>query len=147
MDSITLSLPKSRNVRGCMIKRMPLGAYLQAIQTIKDFPKDIAARMIPEGDLGTLLEQLKHVDRNLMIDLLLKAMAIVPEQMVTLIARLTGIPEKKLMTDAAIGADGLAEILDAWLEVNGAENFLRAASHAGQTIKTLAATLKHGYNG
>lgn len=146
MDSISLSLPVARNVRGYMIRRMPLGAYLQAIQTIKDFPRDIAARMIPEGDLGTLLEQLKHVDRNMMIDLLLKAVAVVPEQMFALIARLTGIPQKKLLTDEAIGADGLAEILDAWLEVNGAENFLRAASHAGQTIKTLAATLKRGYN-
>jgi len=146
-DSITLSLPQSREVRGCVIKRMPLGAYLSALQTLKDFPQETAAKLIPEGDIGTLLERLKHIDRQMLTELFLNALAVLPEQMIALIAKLTGIPSKKLLTDTDIGLDGLAEIVDAWLEVNGAENFFRAASRTARTIKQLAATLNAGYKG
>ena len=147
MNSVNLSLPQERTVRGYTIKRMPLGVYLQALKTLQDFPRDVIAQLLPEGDVGQLLVTLKHIDRAGLLDLAMKALAVVPEQAIGLMAKLTGIPQKKLLTDPAIGADGLAELVDAWLEVNGAENFLRAASHAGHTVKTLAATLRAGYKG
>ena len=147
MNSVELSLPKSKTVRGYEIKRMPLGAYLQALQLMQEFPRDVAAKMLPNGNVSALLEQLKTLDREATVDLILRALAIIPEQLMGLIARLTGIARNKLLNDPEIGADGLAEIIDAWLEVNGAENFIRAAAHAGQTITTLAAALKTGSKG
>ncbi len=147
MDSIAMSLPLEKTVRGYTIQRMALGAYLKALKQIQAFPRELVARLLPEGDLGRLLEQLKHIDRDGVIDLMLKSLSLVPEQTLELIAGLTGIPQEKLLTDPGIGADGLAEIIDVWLEVNGAENFSRAASHAGKTIKALAATLRAGSKG
>ncbi len=147
MDSISMSIPEEKTIRGYAIKRLPLGAYLKALQQIQTFPRDVIARLIPDGDVGKLLEKLKGIDRSGIADLFLQAATVIPEQAMPMIAQLTGIPQKKLLTDPAIGADGLAEILDAWLEVNGAENFLRAASHAGKTIRALAATLRAGSKG
>ena len=143
-DSIDLSLPQSREVRGCMIKRMPLGTYLVALQTLKNWPAETAAKLLPDGDLNGMLERLKHIDRPMLVELLMHAFAVLPEQLLALVAQLTGIPVKKLHTDPAIGLDGLAEIVDAWLEVNGAENFLRAASRAMHTVQQIAASLKPG---
>ena len=67
--------------------------------------------------------------------------------MVGLIAALTEIPEDTLRNDPQIGADGLLEIVDAFLEVNAAENFIRAAGRLRQHIGRLAATLKPGSSG
>lgn len=143
-NSIDLSLPKERTVRGYTIKRMPIGAYLKALQTLQDFPRDVAAKLLPSGNVLALLEQLKKIDRATLADLAIKALTIVPEQCMGLVCQLTGIPKAKLLTDADIGMDGLAEIVDAWLEINGAENFLRAAKSATGKIAQYAAALKAG---
>ncbi|HPJ01773.1 MAG TPA: hypothetical protein PKU80_02905 [Candidatus Limiplasma sp.] len=147
MNSIDVSLPRSVTVRGQVIRRMPLGRYLQAIRMLEGFPREVAMRLVPDGTIAAALEALKTLDREKLLDLLLKALTVVPEQMVGLIAALTEIPEDTLWNDPQIGADGLLEIVDAFLEVNAAENFIRAAGRLRQHIGRLAATLKPGSSG
>lgn len=147
MNSIDVSLPRSVTVRGQEIRRMPLGKYLQAIRLLESFPRELAAKLAPDRDIAGALEALKTLDRETLIDLALKALGVVPEQAVMLIAALTEIPADTLLSDERIGADGLAEIVDAWLEVNAAENFIRAAGRLRQKIGRLAATMKPGFKG
>ena len=47
-----------------------------------------------------------------------------------LVSRFSGIPEKELREDPAIGLDGLVEILQAIFEVNGWGNVLAAVREA-----------------
>ncbi len=147
MNSIDVSLPRSVTVRGCEIKRMPLGKYLQAIRLLETFPRETAEKLLPDGDLAGMLETLRTLDRGKLIDLTLKALAVVPLQAVKLIAALTDIPQERLMNDEAIGADGLMEILDAWFTVNDTETFIQAAGRVRQKISRFAATLKPGCKG
>jgi hypothetical protein len=147
MNSIDVSLPRSVTVRGCEIRRMPLGKYLQAIRTLETFPRTAAEKLTPDGDLAGMLDTLKTLDRGKLIDLALKALAVVPDQIMELIAALTDIPLDKLMGDETIGADGLMEILDAWLTVNDTENFILAAGRVRRRISRFAATFKPGFKG
>jgi len=147
MNSIDVSLPRSVTVRGCEVRRMPLGRYLQAIRLLETFPRETAEKLVPDGDIAGVLEALRTPDRSRLIDLALRALAVVPGQAVALIAALTDIPEDRLLNDEVIGADGLMEIAEAWLEVNDAENFWAAAGRVRQTISRFAATLKAGCKG
>ena len=147
MNSIDVSLPRSVTVRGCEVRRMPLGKYLQAIRLLETFPRETAEKLVPDGDITGVLSALKTLDRAALIDLALKALAIIPAQAVALLAALTDIPQDRLLNDDAIGADGLLEILEAWLEVNAAENFLSAANRVGRKLHRFAATLKAGSSG
>ena len=147
MNSIDVSLPQSVRVRGQDIRRMPLGKYLQAIRLLERFPRETAAKLVPDGDVSAVLSALKTLDRQALIDLGLKAMTIVPQQAVQLVSVLTEISEDTLLNDPQIGADGLIEILEAWLEVNAVENFTKAANRVGKQIKQFAATLKPGCKG
>jgi hypothetical protein len=147
MNSIDVSLPRSVTVRGCEVRRMPLGKYLQAIRLLETFPRETAEMLVPGGDIADVLELLKTPDRSRLIDLALKALAVVPGQAVALIAELTEIPQERLLNDESIGADGLLEIAEAWLKVNDAENFLSAAGRVRQRIGRFAATLKAGSKG
>ncbi|MBN1778451.1 MAG: hypothetical protein JW811_10055 [Clostridiales bacterium] len=147
MNSIDVSLPRSVTVRGQEIRRMPLGKYLQAIRLLESFPREAAEKLVPDGDIAGVLETLKTLDRRKLIDLALKALAVVPKQAVELIAALTEIPEETLLNDERIGADGLMEILDAFFEVNAAENFTLAAGRVRRKISRFAATLKPGSSG
>ncbi len=147
MQSIDLSLPRSVTVRGYELRRLSLGKYLQAIGMLESFPRDVAQKLMPEGDISGVLELLKTLDRDALADLVLKALAVVPQQAVRLIAALTEIPGERLLNDEAIGADGLMEIIEAWLEVNAAENFIRAAGRVRRRISRFAATAKAGSSG
>ena len=147
MNSIDVSLPRSVTVRGYEIRRMPLGKYLQAIRLLETFPRELAEKLTPEGDIAGVLEGLKTPDRNKLIDLALKALAVAPQQAAALIAELTDIAEDTLLNDEAIGADGLVEIAEAWLQVNGAENFMLAAGRLRQRISRFAATRQAGCKG
>ena len=147
MNSIDVSLPRSVTVRGYEVRRMPLGKYLQAIRMLETFPRAAAEKLTPDGDLAGVLDTLRTLDRGKLIDLALRALAVVPDQAMELIAALTDIPQERLINDEAIGADGLMEILDAWLTVNDTENFIRAAGRVRQRISRLAATLQPGCKG
>ncbi len=147
MNAMDVSLPKSVTVRGCVIRRMPLGRFLQAIRLLETFPRETAEKLVPDGDLGVVMETLRTLDRQKLIDLMLKALAVVPAQAVALIAQLTEIPLEQLLNDEAIGADGLLEIAEAWLTVNDAENFTRAAGRVRRLISRAAAAMKTGSKG
>lgn len=147
MNSIDLSLPRSVMVRGCEVRRMPLGKYLQAVSLLEAFPRALAEKLTPEGDLAGALDALKGLDRGKLIDLALKALAVVPDQALELIAELTDISKERLLQDETIGADGLLEILDAWLTVNDTENFIQAAGRVRRRIGRFAAALKTGSKG
>ena len=147
MNSIDVSLPGNVTVRGCEIRRMPLGKFLQAIRLLETFPRETAEKLTPGGDLAGVMEMLRTLDRGKLIDLAFKALAVVPAQMVALIAQLTEIPQERLLNDAAIGADGLLEIIEAWLEVNDLGNFMRAAGRVRGQISRAAAGMRTGSKG
>ena len=73
MNSIDVSLPRSITVRGQVIRRMPLGRYLQAIRLLEGFPREVAIRLVPDGNIAAALEALKTLDRAKLLDFMLKS--------------------------------------------------------------------------
>ncbi len=144
-DSIGLSLPQSQTVRGYEIHRAPLGTFLQTVKQLQDFPEQMMKSLFPGMDLQAILLALKTSDSDFLGKLIVRALSIVPEQALKLIAKLTDIPETKLKSDPQIGIDGLAEIVLAWFEVNQIENFMRTAS--GLLAKTKALVAKEANTG
>ncbi|HNX63135.1 MAG TPA: hypothetical protein PKN45_10885 [Candidatus Limiplasma sp.] len=148
LNSIRLSIPKDKKVRGYVVKRMPLGAYLKALEALQDFPQEIAMKLIPNcTGIDQVLVYFKTITKNSLVTMIVGLMSVVPEKFIELVSQLTEIPYDSMIDDPNIGLDGLAEIVAAWLEVNGTENFLRAASQAIETGTKFAATLKSGSKG
>lgn len=125
-NSIRSSLPHEKYVRGYAIKRLPLGRYLSAMESVKDAPSRLLKELFPDLNAGQVLEKLRTIRPDEVRQLLSKLMTVAPEILLTLLAELTDIPYERLRDDPNIGLDGLAEILDALFEVNKMENFLQA---------------------
>ncbi|MDD3410520.1 MAG: hypothetical protein PHY12_06890 [Eubacteriales bacterium] len=125
--SAALSLPKARKVRGYTIERMPIGRFLQAMQTLQEAPETLTRALFPDSDARDVMAQLGKLNRESLQALAVRALGVVPGFAVRLFAELSGIEEEKLLADPDVGLDGLAEMLDAWLDVNGIENFMKAA--------------------
>ena len=137
--SAAKSLPEERAVRGYTIRRMPIGRFIKAIQTLQGVPETILGTLFPDDDLSGISERLRTLDKAGLMQLFARALAALPETALALISELTDIPLDRLTDDPAIGLDGLMEIANAWLEVNRIENFFAAASALMQKSKALAA--------
>ena len=139
-----LSLPQCRKVRGYTIKRMPIGAYIAALEKLQSFPAEAMEAVFPGMNADEILKQLKTIDTAMIGQIAVRAFTALPKHAAALVAALTEIPEDKLLNDPAIGLDGLAEIIDAWLAVNKIENFIRAARKLIVRTKVQAANTSNG---
>lgn len=127
--SVALSLPKERVIRGYTLRRMPIGQFLKAAQLLRQLPGEWLARLTRGG--GRLdAEGLK--ERFLLLATELPCYA------VALFAQLSGLEEKRLLEDEAVGLDGLMELVEGWLELNGIENFIKAAGALQGKVRSLA---------
>ena len=126
-NTIAVSLPKARTVRGYAIERMPIGRMLAAMQTLQDAPTELVRLLFPEGKKDDVIREITSMTKERFQALLLRAAATLPDYIVRVFAQLSGIAEERLLNDPAIGLDGLVEMIDAWIEVNGIANFIRTS--------------------
>ncbi len=131
MNTITLSLPKTKHVRGYAIRKLPLGAYAEALEAINTMPADLIRSCFPEAE-GDPFQGLSSLTGDALISILTRALAAVPSHAFALLSNLLEIDVETLKTDRAIGLDGIAEMLSAWVEVNDVENFLKAVHALSQ---------------
>ena len=125
-SSTALSLPGIKKIRGYTIKKMPLGDFLKATQTLQDFPRELMAAIFPGESPDDIFAALKAVDKETAMQLIVRAFLAIPERMVGLFAELSGLNRDTLLNDKKLGPDGFMELVTAWVEVNGIENFMAA---------------------
>lgn len=126
-DAVSLSLPREKNVRGYAIRRMPIGQFLTALQTLREMPGELLDTLMPGLTPKTMLSRFRTMSAQELKTMLVRMVTVLPGYGVSLLARLMGVEESALLRDEMIGLDGLAEMLEAWMDVNGIENFIRAA--------------------
>ena len=133
--SAALSIPMSETVRGYKIERLPLGKYMQALEALRSAPEAIMQACFPGMDAAQILARLKVLDKDALIALMMRAIAVVPGEAVNLLSLLAGVSQAALLDDAAIGLDGAAEMLEAFWRLNGIENFTQAAARMAAQFK------------
>lgn len=136
--SVQLSIEKSRRVRGYEIRRLPLGKYLQAIEAMKETPAQLMEACYPGKTATQVLAEMKTISTDGVAALFTRLMMAMPETAVHLLSVLTGIDEETLKADEEIGLDGAAEMIEAFLELNRIENFIRAVRELASQIRTAA---------
>ena len=140
-DKVTaaVSLGKSMTVRGYVIRRLPLGKYLEMIEMMKALPQTLMQACFPEKSALEILMQLKNIDAAMLGEIAVRAMAAAPAEAVRILSHCTGIDEETLLTDEYIGLDGAAEMAEAVYEINQLGNFtkavLRLAAKAKESAK------------
>jgi hypothetical protein len=126
---------------------MPLGAFLEATEKLQNLPGELLSVCFPGQPPAAVLEQLANLDETTLQSMISNALVAAPKHVVPVVAELSGIPEEKLIGDPDIGLDGLAEIVDAWIEVNGIVNFIGAARTITGKVKAAVANYRQPGNG
>ena len=126
---------------------MPIGAFLEACSLLEELPGTALRLLFPEKQEGDILAELAGLDKDKLQELFLRALAVLPGEMVRLFAKLSGVEEQALLEDARIGLDGLGEMAEAWLEVNGIENFIKTMGALGKRAQALMGGASTGSRG
>ncbi len=126
-DTATFSLPREKIIRGYPIRRMPIGQFLVALETLRELPGELLDTLLPGLTPGTLSARLKTLTADELKEMAIRLVTVLPGYGVRLLSQLMGIEEQALLGDEKIGLDGLGEMLTGWMEVNGIENFIKAA--------------------
>lgn len=134
-DKAKLSLGAGKSVCGIEIKKLPIGAYLKALERIKEIPGEFLDTVFQGRNFNEILNELGSIDNDDLKALLGSMMFAAPKYIVAVVAELTGVDEKRLIEDEAIGLDGLVEIIDAFIEVNRLGKFISQARGLFTKIK------------
>lgn len=135
--SVFTSVPAEKKIRGYAIKRMPIGAYLRAVQVLEALPSTVLSALFPDEDAGAILSRFARLDKEGLQALFVRALTVLPEQLLEILSVLFDVPKEKLMNDPTLGLDGLCELLDAWITINGIENFIKAAGALWEKVRKM----------
>ena len=135
------SLGKRRTACGYEIRQMPLGAYLRALESIKDLPEDFMRAVFGDITPREALELLTNFDEAAILTTIRAALTTAPRYVLRFLAEISGVSEDILETDEEIGLDGLMEIIMAVIEVNDLKNFFRRVKQIASALGLNKASL------
>ena len=136
-DLFRKSIPQSKNVHGIEIKKLPLGAYLDAIDSIKNLPEILLQNSFPGLTPDEVLAKFKTMDQDALLEVAGNLLATVPEQTLRFVAKLIGIEYETLRNDPEIGLNGIKDIVIAFWKLNDMASFFADVKKAVMSSKLI----------
>jgi len=136
--SISLSIPQESTLHGVRIKKLPIGRYLKAIQTIKNLPELLLKSCFPGQKPDQVLGSLKELNEDTLYQMVGQLIQVAPEQFLRLVAELIEADYDHIVDN--LTPKELFEVLKAFWEVNDTTDFF-AQIKALFAPKTAEATL------
>lgn len=122
-DVAALSLSLGKTIHGVVIRKLPNGAYIKALNAIQDMPEVILKGCFPGMSPDEILEEFKNITADMLPVLAGKLLANVPEQFLKFISELAEIPLDKLMNE--LSPKETLDILEAMWELNDLTDFFK----------------------
>lgn len=121
--SVKKSVPVERTVHGIKVEKLPIGRYLKAIETVKDFPETVLKAAFPVmNEPGELLPKLQQMDADTFLRLAKSLIVTAPVEVIKALAAILDIDEAEI-TDRLTPID-LLDVIEALVEVNDLGNFM-----------------------
>ena len=124
IQALEASMPKSIDVRGYNVKKLPLGAYFKLVSRLNSIPKDfLRTAIVAWNDIDASEEAEAKIDNNVkFFDIALKLVSKFPEEVLNIASESCGVLPEDMEADRDLGLDGFADVLVAIWKVNDLEN-------------------------
>ena len=140
--SLRMSAPRTYELHGVTIRKLPVGKYLQVLRTLEDAPAIILGEAFPDcSTIPELLTAASNLDREATLQLLSRLLAVVPEQVCLILSGLLDIPKERLLdpdTDDGLSLAELAEVIMAFWKANDVTDFFGTVRRLAQKADTRA---------
>ena len=123
--SLKISAPKEKTLYGVKIRKLPMGKYIKFLQTAEELPQLLVGKMFPNENIAGIAQYLKELNREKLPEFITKLMAVVPNELMSLISELLDIPIERLTEDTPEGLSlsELMEIIKEFWELNDMSGF------------------------
>lgn len=142
--SLKISAPREKELYGVKIRKLPIAKYIRVLRTAEDLPQLLLGKAFPGQSADEMINYLKHLDKDKLLELLTRLITVVPEEAMKLLSELLDIPQERLLDDTpdALSPAELLEIVEEFWKINDMTAFfVNARRLAGQ-----ARTANTGYN-
>jgi hypothetical protein len=134
-DKMAVSVPLEKELYGVKIRKLPNGAYIKALQAVQNLPAILLENCFPGQDKDDILKQLGKLDKDGMLAIAGKLIAVIPEEFFKLVSGLLDIPMEKLIDE--LSPTETIQIIEAFWEANDMSPFFEKLKKIfGNMIKT-----------
>jgi hypothetical protein len=130
--SIKKSVGKSKAVHGVTVRRLPIGAYLCAIESMGDLPEIFLSKLFPELSLEEAFLKLKHLRTDTLLHVIGRGAAVLPNEFLGFFSILLDVPVEVLRDK--LTPDEFMEVLLEFLKINNISNFIQLAKGVVKTL-------------
>ena len=134
-DLFRKSIPKTAMIHGVEVKKLPIGKYLDTINSMRDLPEILLKNIFPGMNTEEIFSKMKKLDEGTLFELLANMMSTVPDQALRFISTLLDIEYEKLRDE--ISPKELKDILKEFWKVNEMTDFFQDVSKAVMSSKVI----------
>jgi hypothetical protein len=139
IDKLSVSVPRNKELYGVIIRKLPNGAYINALQTVQNLPAILLENCFPGEDIDDILKQLGQINKDSLLAIAGKLMAVIPEEFFKIISELLDIPLEKLINELTPAET--IEIIEAFWEANDMSPFFEKLKKIFGNLMKTAPTL------
>jgi len=132
-NSVKKSIGTSRTVNGVTVRRLPIGEYLRAVESIGELPGNLLARLFPELTTEEAFLKLKHLRIDTLLHVIGNGAGIVPDELMCFFAVLLGV-SAEVIRDTLTPTEFM-EVLTEFLKINDISNFIRLVKGVVETLR------------
>ena len=122
-NSVKKSVQKQKTVHGVVVRRLPIGDYLAAVESIREFPENILNRLFPDLSIEEAFLHLKHLRTDTLLKIVGRGASAVPDELLGFFSTLLGIPVEMLRDEMT--PSEFADVLYEFWRINDLSNFFQ----------------------
>lgn len=135
--SLKISAPNDTTLYDVRVRKLPIAKYIRLLHTAEELPQMLIGKAFPGQNVGAIMQYLKNLNKDNLIDLITRLLAVVPEELMKLLSELLDIPRERLLEDSsdALSPKELLEIISAFWELNDMSDFFGIARRLAGQVK------------
>lgn len=131
-QSIGMSVPKSYELHGVKVRKLPIAKYIAVLREMDNLPALLLGGIYPDiNNTSELIDRLLKLDRNEVLSLIGGLLKVVPEELCKTLSSLLDIPAERLLDPDCpdpLSLSELADIIQAFWKINDMSDFLKTVS-------------------
>lgn len=133
MSIIKKSLGEEKIVHGVTVKKLPIGAFIKAMEDIGNLPVLMLEKLFPDKSGAEALYAIRFMNREDMLKIVCKALTILPREFISFVSSLLNEDAEKL--SEKLTPMEMIDVLTEFWEINDIENFIKKAKALVMTVK------------
>ena len=144
--SLKISAPKEKELYGVKIRKLPIAKYIRVLSAAEEMPQLILGKAFPGQSADEMLNYLRSLNKDRMLELMTRLLAVVPEELMKLLSELLEIPRERLLDDVpdALSPAELLEIVAEFWDINDLTAFFVNARRLAGKAKTATSGFNAG---